>query len=181
MRHSMRESERYYQQQTSWLVASATDTAVRNYLDPERVNEEAARAMIAVDRRADLSGMDEITRGRLRKAAASGINRAVLERLATDDPSAALSRMEQLRDTLTGEDVTALERTLRPVIAHTDASSWIDAQLSGRPVAAGAMPVADAGGSLTPAEAVARASVGRTVGLESGGDAAARSEEHTSA
>src|SRR3546814_6478111 len=107
--------------------------------------------------------------------------------------------MEQLRDTLTGEDVTSLERTLRPVIAHTDASSWIDAQLSGRPVAAGAMPVADAAGSLTQAAAVARASVGRTVGLESGGDAAAknprssatgpaqfvdetwRSEEHTSA
>src|SRR3546814_4352125 len=98
MRHSMRESERYYEQQTASLVASATDTAVLNYLDPERVNEEAARAMIAVDRRADLSGMDEITRGRLRKAAASGINRAVLERLATDDPSAALSRMEQLRE-----------------------------------------------------------------------------------
>src|SRR3546814_12317578 len=68
----------------------------------------------------------------LRKAAASGIKRAVLERLATDDPSAALWRMEQRRDTLTGEDVTALERTLRPVIAHTDASSWIDAQLSGQ-------------------------------------------------
>src|SRR3546814_5512847 len=106
MRHSMRESERYYEQQTASLVASATDTAVLNYLDPERVNEEAARAMIAVDRRADLSGMDEITRGRLRKAAASGINRAVLERLATDDPSAALSRMEPRRHTLTGEAVT---------------------------------------------------------------------------
>src|SRR3546814_10506748 len=36
------------------------------------------------------------------------------------------------------------------------------------------MPVADAAGSLTQAEAVARASVGRTVGLESGGDAAAK-------
>src|SRR3546814_2928086 len=33
MRHSMRESERYYEQQTASLVASATDTAVLNYLD----------------------------------------------------------------------------------------------------------------------------------------------------
>src|SRR3546814_18848883 len=83
--------------------------------------------MIAVDRRADLSGMDEITRGRLRKAAASGINRAVLERLATDDPSAALSRMEQLRDTLTGEDVTALrseERRVGKECVSTCRSRW---------------------------------------------------------
>src|SRR3546814_13704529 len=121
--------------------------------------------MIAVDRRADLSGMDEITRGRLRKAAASGINRAVLERLATDDPSAALSRMEQLRDTLTGEDVTALERTLRPVIAHTDASPWIDAELSVRPVAAGALAVADSAGSLYRKAAVMGNSVSLRVVL----------------
>src|SRR3546814_20558318 len=95
--------------------------------------------------------MDEITRGRLRKAAASGLNRAVLERLAPDDPSAALSRMEPLRDTLTGEDVTALERTLRPVIAPTDARSWPYSHPSGRPVAAVPMPVVDAARSLTPA------------------------------
>src|SRR3546814_17069460 len=56
----------------------------------------------------------------------------------------------------------------------TVGTSWRYSQLRGRPVAARGMRVADAAGSLPQGEAVARASVGRTVGLEAGGDAAAK-------
>lgn len=174
MRHTVEEGNRYYGQQAQSLMVNAAETATRNYLDPARVDEEAARAMLAADRLADLRGDDEITRGTLRSSAASGVYRAVVERHMAEDPSAAAAVLERVRDRLSGDDVTRLETALRPVLTDADAEAWLSSQLAGREPHAGAAPVQGAAASLTEAEAIARQSVGRTIGLESGGRADAK-------
>src|SRR5690606_13525541 len=173
MRHSAQEADKYYTGQAEALRDNAIDAAVLNFADPERVDQEVGRAMIAADRLADLQGADAITREQARKSAASSVQRAVLERMAASDPNAALDRLSQVRDTLTGEDVTRIESVLRPVLTDATADAVVAAWMGGGEAPAGMIVE---GAAKTPAEveAVAIASVARTIGLESGGRADAK-------
>lgn len=174
MRHSMQEGQRYYTQQADSLIANAANSAVLNYLDPARVEEETARAMVAANRRADLTGADELTRKRLLDTARSTVQTAVLERLIAEDPALAVDRLEQVRPWLTGEDVTRVESALRPVLASQSADAWVAAQLGQGVPTVASSGFDGAAKTLSEAESIARASVARTVGLESGGDPNAR-------
>lgn len=174
MRHSTQEGQRYYVSQADTLMANAVNSAGLNYLDPNRVEQEAARAQIAADQRNALEGGSEEMGALLRSKAASLVHRGVLDRLIAEDPSAAVSRLERVRGQMTAADLADVESTLRPVLADADAGARIDAWINGQPTPAGAMPMTGAARSMKDAEAVARASVGRTVGLESGGKADAK-------
>lgn len=175
MRHSVQEGRRYAVASADALLASAENTAVLNYLDPERVDAEAARAMLAADQRVTLDGGDDAMRETLRAAAASRVYSAVLARKVAVDPSDAAVYLESIRDRLTGEDATRAEATLRPVLLDADAAADIQSWINGTPPAAAGMPVFEgAATSLRQAEEIARASVGRTIGLESGGRADAK-------
>lgn len=174
MRHTVQEGNKYYIGQAGALAENAKHTATLNYMDANRVDEEAARAMMAADRIADLQGSDEITRGNLRAGAASGVYRAVIERHLAEDPSTAAMVLERVRGRLTGEDVTRLESVLQPVLVDADFDPWLKSQLSGLPGQVGSAPIEGAASTLSEAETIARQSVGRTIGLESGGRADAK-------
>ena len=174
MRHSTQEGDKYYAGQANGVIANAEHTATLNYLDPDRVEKEAARAMIAAEQLANLTGADETSRRMMSITAASKVNRAVLERMITDDPNAALTRLERVRDQMTGDDLTRVESVLRPVLIDSGFDSWLNSQTMGGPERASEAPVEGAAQSMTEVDAVARASVARTVGLESGGVATAK-------
>lgn len=181
MRHSVQEGQQYAKDQANALLTNAEHSAVLNFQDPARVDEEAARAMLAADQAVDLEGGSGLERGNMRAAAASRVYRAVLDRKIANDPSDAAAYLETVRDRLTGDDLTRLESTLRPVLTDADAGALLQAVINGGPGHAGAAPAADAAGSLQQAEEIARASVGRTVGLESGGRADAKNPRSTAA
>lgn len=174
MRHSTQEGDKYYAGQANGVIANAEHTATLNYLDPDRVEKEAARAMIAAEQLANLTGADETSRRMMSITAASKVNRAVLERMITDDPNAALARLERVRDQMTGDDLTRIESVLRPVLIDSGFDSWLNSQTMGGPERASEAPVEGAAQSMAEVDAVARASVARTVGLESGGVATAK-------
>lgn len=174
MRHSTQEGDKYYAGQANGVIANAEHTATLNYLDPDRVEKEAARAMIAAEQLANLTGADETSRRMMSITAASKVNRAVLERMITDDPNAALTRLESVRDQMTGDDLTRIESVLRPVLIDSGFDSWLNSQTMGSPERASETPVEGAAQSMAEVDAVARASVARTVGLESGGVATAK-------
>lgn len=174
MRHSVQEGQKYAESQAAALLENARNSATLNYLDPERVDEEAARAMLAADQRVEIGGGSGLERGNLRAAAASSVYRAAIERRLAADPADAAAYLETVRDRLTGEDATRLESTLRPVLIDADAGEWIAAQTTGGKTQAAAAPVAGAAKSVAEAEQIAVQSVGRTIGLESGGRADAK-------
>lgn len=174
MRHSTQEGDKYYAGQANGVIANAEHAATLNYLDPDRVEKEAARAMIAAEQLANLTGADETSRRMMSITAASKVNRAVLERMITDDPNAALTRLERVRDQMTGDDLTRIESVLRPVLIDSGFDSWLNSQTMGGPERASEAPVEGAAQSMAEVDAVARASVARTVGLESGGVATAK-------
>lgn len=174
MRHSMQEGHKYAVSQSDAMLANAEQAATLNYLDPARVDEEAARAMVAADTRNKLDGGDEATGAVLRQAASSRIYGAVLARKTAEDPHQAAVYLETIRDRLTSDDLIRAESTLRPVLTDANAGAWLDAVIKGQPEVAGAIPVAGAASSLKQAEDIARGSIGRTIGLESGGKADAR-------
>jgi hypothetical protein len=174
MRHSTQEGDKYYAGQANGVIANAEHTATLNYLDPDRVEKEAARAMIAAEQLANLTGADETSRRMMSIQAASKVNRAVLERMIADNPDEALTRLERVRGQMTGDDLTRIESVLRPVLIDSGFDSWLNSQTMGGPERASELPVEGAAQSLTEVDAVARASVGRTVGLESRGVATAK-------
>lgn len=174
MRHSTQEGDKYYAGQANGVIANAEHTATLNYLDPDRVEKEAARAMIAAEQLANLTGADETSRRMMSITAASKVNRAVLERIIAEDPDAALTRLERVRDQMTGDDLTRIESVLRPVLIDSGFDSWLNSQTMGGPERASEAPVEGAAQSMAEVDAVARASVARTVGLESGGVATAK-------
>jgi len=174
MRHSMLEGHKYAVSQSDAMLANAEQAATLNYLDPARVDEEAARAMVAADTRNKLDGGDEATGATLRQAASSRVYGAVLARKTAEDPHQAAVYLETIRDRLTPDDLIRAESTLRPVLTDANAGAWLDAVIKGQPEVAGAIPAAGAATSLKQAEDIARGSIGRTIGLESGGKADAR-------
>src|SRR5690606_12270027 len=67
----MRESESYSQAQEDGLIASAAQTASLNYMDPQRVETEVARARLAANAKADRLGLDGLARSSLIRQADS--------------------------------------------------------------------------------------------------------------
>ena len=167
MRHSTQEGDKYYAGQANGVIENAVHTGTLNYLDPPRVEKEAARAMIAAEQLANLTGADETSRRMMSITAASKVNRAALERLIAEDPDAAVTRLERVREQLTGDDLTRIESVLRPVLIDSGFDAWLNSQTMGGPERASDAPVEGAAQSMAEADAVARASVARTVRLES--------------
>lgn len=174
MRHSMQEGHKYAVSQSDAMLANAEQAATLNYLDPARVDEEAARAMVAADTRNKLDGGDEATGATLRQAASSRVYGAVLARKTAEDPHQAAVYLETIRDRLTPDDLIRAESTLRPVYVAANAIPTLNSIIDGNYAQTVASPVAGAATSLKQAEDIARGSIGRTIGLESGGKADAR-------
>ncbi|GHA74985.1 hypothetical protein [Cognatilysobacter bugurensis] len=89
MRHSLQQGDSVLVQQSEALQKNARNAAALNYWDPERVDHEIARGMVAIDRVLDLQGADAITRQAKRAEYASATQRQVLERVLLDDPMQA--------------------------------------------------------------------------------------------
>ncbi len=174
MRHSMQEGHRYAVSQSDAMMANAEQAATLNYLDPARVDEAAAKAQLAADTRNKLDGGDETTGAVLRQAASSRIYGAVISRKMADDPHEAAVYLETVRDRLTPDDLIRAETTLRPVFVESQVGPLIQAIANGSSPPSAALSAAGAASSLKQAEEIARASIGRTIGLESGGKADAR-------
>lgn len=169
--HTMQEGNRYYADVATQTMQTMQSEAITNRMDPALVDQSATRAMQAATEAANRLGLDAEPHA---KAALSATYRGVAEALLQDDPNAAAARYTATQQFMTGEDQRIFEGKLRPYLLAEDARGTVDAWLTGGGVAPGAMPVEGAAKTAAEAEAIARASVGRTIGLESGGKADAR-------
>lgn len=139
------------------LATSASEAAL-NYADPERVAQQAESAAIATRLERRRLGLPEDDAA---KEAASSVYQAALVRQAGNDPLGAERRyfdlLEQGR--LTGAAATAIDQVLRPIAEDAAATSDADVLNNGGTLVLGGDPAA--------IDSI-------IVGLESGGDAAAR-------
>jgi hypothetical protein len=171
-KHELDQSDAYHDEQATSTIKLAADEALLKRDDPQAVATAADRAMLAADRLA--RGMSDEGKSLARRQAASGVYRSVLTATAEADPSAAAERLAEYRQFLTGEDQVAVEKTLRPYMIEADTNARLDAWLAGSEADIGSFEFEGAAASSAEAESIARASVGRTVGLESGGQADAK-------
>jgi soluble lytic murein transglycosylase-like protein len=115
MQHMVEQNHAFMLQQGASLEANARDAAALAYRDPDRVDEEIVRGIIAVDRVLDLQGADEITRQRKRAEFTSSTQRQVIERILLDDPMQARRRLGQVRERLTAADQMLLDEQLQVI------------------------------------------------------------------
>lgn len=172
MRHVMRETDAYRDQQADAMVVNATDSARKNAADPARFGEELANVDAAITMKMRGAAPEVIETARME--ARSGVLAAVFDDTINTDPNAAADWLASNRGGMTAEHASAAESKLQPIIREQDAGMLVESWLRGEEGAASG--VAFEGAAQTPDDvvAVARASVGRTVGLESGGKANAK-------
>jgi hypothetical protein len=115
MQHMVEQGDAFMLQQGQSLQDNARNAAALAYRDPDRVDEEIARGMVAVDRILDLKGADEITRQTKRAEFVSGTQRQVIERILLDDPMQARRRLGQVRERLTATDQMLLDEQLQVI------------------------------------------------------------------
>jgi hypothetical protein len=115
MQHMVEQGDAFMLQQGQSLQDNARNAAALAYRDPDRVDEEIARGMVAVDRVLDLKGADAITRQTKRAEFVSGTQRQVIERILLDDPMQARRRLGQVRERLTATDQMLLDEQLQVI------------------------------------------------------------------
>lgn len=174
MRHSLGETEKFYDLDTAATVKSHADRGIRNWQNPELVDEAAAMAVEAQvlrlqQKNAPASAIDEA-----RRTTASTVYRGAVERVLLENPGAALERLDRVRDLLTADDLMAIEEKLQPTLVEEDGESLVQSWLDGRPAGLSSEPIEGAAKSEAEAVSIAKAAVGRTIKLESGGDAKAK-------
>ena len=156
MRHTLQQSQAYLVQQGQSLQANAQNAAALNYLDPERVDTEITRGMVAVDRVLDMQGADDITRQHARTVYASQTQRKVIERMLVNDPMQARARLGQVRERLTSDDQVALDEQLQVIESDLQGDVDVSWALRGGVVAADSLYEPSDGRAPPPVPAAVR-------------------------
>lgn len=112
-RHVASEIGTYEQQQADSLIAGSQVTAANYYNDPERLKIELGRQRGTImARSADMGWSPEKTRLEITKAE-SATHGAVIDRMAANDPSAAIRYYAQHGPEMTPSDRTAYDKVMR--------------------------------------------------------------------
>lgn len=172
-RHVLRETEVYRDQQADAMVLNATNAAVAHDADPARFAEEIANIEVAVEKK--LRGASPEALDAAKRAATSGAYLGSFSKRLVTDPNAAADYLAGAKPHMSALDVAKAEEQLQPFLRESDADAWVGARLGTGPLAASAaLSFEGAASSIEEADAIAVASVARTVGLESGGVATAK-------
>lgn len=110
-RHESTERESYYANEREAYKAAAQNSALTNYRDPARIEQEIEKARAAIDQTPGLSAEQRAGELGQRRSAIYG---GVIDRyLANDDIAPAEKYYASVRDRVDGETATNIERALR--------------------------------------------------------------------
>jgi soluble lytic murein transglycosylase len=118
-RHEAGQRREYKDQVTAGVVATSQNQAVLRYNDENEVNSQIGLAELAI--RANSKGLPPEQVDAQVKKMSSGIQRAVVLRMATDNPLAANEYYKAHADSFEAEDNVTLQRTLAPTVKRAEA------------------------------------------------------------
>jgi len=118
-RHEAGQRQEFRDQTVAGVVATSQNQAVLRYNDEGEVNSQIGLAEVAI--RANTKGLppEQVTAQVLTMR--SGIQKAVVLRMATDNPLAANEYYKAHADAFTADDNVALQRTLAPTVKRAEA------------------------------------------------------------
>jgi hypothetical protein len=174
--HMTREHETFLQQQDEATQTSLLNDAVSVSLGGDyatgrqRLDEGVSAIALSMGHR----GAPAQAIAQAQQKYVSGYHAAMLDSMLSSDPSQAQAYFGDHEKEMTVDDRLRVERVLRPVATEANARNLVDSWVKGGATPAAGQPVEGAARTPAEVEAVARASVERTVGLESGGKADAK-------
>jgi soluble lytic murein transglycosylase-like protein len=123
-RHEAGQRREYKDQVTAGVVATSQNNAVLRYNDEGEVNSQIGLAELAI--RANSKGLppEQVDAQVLKMR--SGIQKAVVLRMATDNPLAANEYYKAHADSFDADDNVTLQRTLEPTLKRADAQASAD-------------------------------------------------------
>jgi hypothetical protein len=111
MQHESRERESYYAQEREAYKQSAQSSAITNFRDPVRIEQEIEKARSAIDQAPGLSAEQRAAELSERRSAVYG---GVIDRyLANEEVGAAEQYYGTIRERVNGETATGIERAIR--------------------------------------------------------------------
>lgn len=118
-RHEAGQRREYRDQTTAGVLATSTNLATLRYNDPKEVEDQVDIGTLAI--RANAKGLPpEQVAAQVLKFT-SGIHKAVVLRMATDNPLAAQRYYRDHADAFDADDNIALQRTLAPAVKRAEA------------------------------------------------------------
>lgn len=118
-RHEAGQRQEYRDQTTAGIIATSQNQAVLRYNDPKEVDSQIGLAELAI--RANAKGLPpEQVEAQVLKMR-SGIQKAVVLRMATDNPLAAQKYYQEHADAFDADDNVSLQRTLAAPVKRANA------------------------------------------------------------
>jgi hypothetical protein len=121
--HELKELGRYKTETTKGVLLGAMQDAYNQYNDPKSV--QAAIDLTTQAITANTIGSPPEIVAAAKSEAVSGIHLAVVNRLASEDPAAALAYVEAHRDALSGQDHVTANKLIQPMLDERRADQWI--------------------------------------------------------
>lgn len=175
--HAVREHEMYVDSEFKATVASTADMAGRAALEGRTADQlrEVSMGLQTIRAQAVLNGEPaELTRVREQEYMSTVHTTAVTGFLATGRIDDAIRYYDENSDDMTAAAATELQSKMNPQLLESMADRVEASITSGSPMPAGVAEMQGAAGTIKEAESVAVASVGRTISLESRGNATAK-------
>lgn len=118
-RHEAGQRQEYRDQTTAGIIATSQNQAVLRYNDPKEVDSQIGLAELAI--RANAKGLPpEQVEAQVLKMR-SGIQKAVVLRMATDNPLVAQQYYKDHADAFDADDNVTIQRTLAPTVKRAEA------------------------------------------------------------
>jgi lysozyme family protein len=130
-RHVLQESERFYSDEAKAYVSTATQSAAANYTDPERVDLEAERAARGILSMPEMRGASPVVVNAALAEARGRVYSGVVDRLMVEDPGAAVTYFDSMKDKLTAGEVVRLEPRIREARNTVKADALVSRALYG--------------------------------------------------
>jgi lysozyme family protein len=130
-RHVLQESERFYSDEAKAYVSTAVQSAAANYTDPERVDLEAERAARGILSMPEMRGASPVVVNAALAEARGKVYAGVVDRLMVEDPGAAVTYFDSMKDKLSAGEVVRLEPRIREARNTVKADALVSRALYG--------------------------------------------------
>ena len=138
--HQANERKRWYNDASSERLNTFANDALVAYQNPELVERNIAAGQAELRTMAELQGWDADALASREREFISGVHKNVALRMAQDNPMAAQTYVDAMRERLSGSDQFDLERALSGPVLNARAAAAAESILSGAPVEATQAP-----------------------------------------
>ena len=140
--HQANERKRWYNDASSERLNTFANDALVAYQNPELIARNIAAGQAELRTMAELQGWDADALASREREFISGVHKNVALRMAQDDPMAAQTYVDGMRDSLSGSDQFDLERALAGPVLNARAAAAADQIMFGAPPEATQVPQA---------------------------------------